>query len=345
MQLYTPSSPHIHSGSSVSQLMHRVLLALIPGYVMYVALFGWGVVANLMIAVLTAYACETLMLLLRKRPLAPFLSDHSALVTASLLAISLPPLAPWWIVVIGIAFAIIIAKHLYGGLGYNPFNPAMVGYVVLLVSFPRELTTWAGPQEINNVSIGIADAIHISIFGTLGSGAGIDTVTMATPLDHLKTEISRGQSISDIIPASPIFGNLGGNGWEWISLAFLAGGLWLLYKKVIQWYIPVSMLTALVLISTVFHLIDPERYADPVFHLVTGATILGAFFIATDPITASTTEKGRLIYGAGIGILVYIIRTWGGYPDGVAFGVLLMNILAPTLDYYTQPRPYGERKG
>ncbi len=344
MQLNAPSSPHIHSGNQISTLMQRALLALLPGIVIYILLFGWGVAVNILIAITAAIIFEMGAVLLRKRPVMPYLGDYSAVLTAVLLALALPPLAPWWLVVVAVFFAIIFAKHLYGGLGYNPFNPAMIGYVVVLISFPREVTTWLPPEAIGGHVIGLMDAVQASFNGVMSSGLTPDAVSMATPLDHLKTQISQSHLVSDVFNDSPIFGQLAGNGWEWISLGFLAGGCWLIYKKVIHWHIPVATLGSLAVISGLFWIIDAERYASPLFHLLSGGIMLGAFFIATDPVTASTTNKGRILYGIGIGLLVFVIRTWGGYPEGVAFAVLLMNMLAPTLDYYTQPRVFGRSK-
>lgn len=342
MHLKAPSSPHIHSGDQLSQLMQRVLLALLPGIVLYVVFFGWGVILNILIAVLAALTFEAAVLLLRKRPLSPYLGDYSAVLTAVLLALTLPPLAPWWVVVVAVFFAIVFAKHLYGGLGFNPFNPAMIGYVVVLISFPREVTTWLPPESISGHNIGFIDALQVSLGGFLNNGINPDAISMATPLDHLKTQLSQAQNLSEIMHGNPLFGQLGGLGWEWISLGFLVGGCWLIYKRVIHWHIPLATLITLTLVSGLFWLIDAERFASPLFHLLNGGIMLGAFFIATDPVTASTTNKGRILYGIGIGLLVYIIRAWGGYPEGVAFAVLLMNMLAPTLDYYTQPRVFGK---
>lgn len=334
----TSSSPHIHSGNAVGRIMRQVMLALLPAIVVYVALFGWGIVLTLLLAMLTALGCEALMLRLRQRPLAPFLGDGSALLTAMLLALALPPLAPWWLIVTGTAFAIIIAKHLYGGLGYNPFNPAMVGYVVLLISFPREVTDWLPPASLSGHHTGLGEALQAIFAGATATAP--DSVSMATPLDMLKTQLGQGHATGEIL-ASPVYGVFAGTGWEWIALAYLAGGLWLLYVRAIRWHIPAAMLASLAIVSGFFYLIDPQHYASPLFHLLGGAAMLGAFFIATDPITASTTDRGRLLYGAGIGLLVYVIRAWGGYPDGVAFAVLLMNIMAPTLDQFTRPRVFG----
>lgn len=338
----TPSSPHFHGPTTVSAVMMQVVYALIPAIMVYAYLFGWGVIVNILLATITALGVEALMLKLRGRPLAMFLTDGSALVTALLLAIALPPLAPWWLVVVGTAFALIFAKHLYGGLGFNPFNPAMVGYVMLLISFPREMTTWATPMMLERDSLSLLEAAVFSFSGSLPAGLSIDALTMATPLDTLKTQLGLGETVNEI-NNRPVFGLFGGTGWEWINLALLAGGGWLIYKKIIGWQVPVAMLGTLFAISALFWLIDSDQYASPVFHLFTGAAILGAFFIATDPVSGATTVKGRLFFGAGVAILTYVIRNWGGYPDAVAFAVLLMNMAAPTIDHYTKPRVFGHR--
>ena len=344
MPLHTPSSPHVHSGITVTTVMLRVLLALVPGIAVYIWLFGTGVLINITLAIVFALGAEAVMLKLRGRPLQPFLSDGSAVVTAVLFALTLPPLAPWWLSFIGILFAIVVGKHLFGGLGHNLFNPAMLGYVMLLISFPREMTMWAPPLSLSAHPLGFADTLAYVFLGHLPGGLGLDAVTMATPLDHLKTEVSRNHELSAAMSGNPLFGALAGKGWEWLALAYLAGGLWLIKQRIIGWQIPAAMLGALALMAAIFYAIDSERYASPLFHLLSGGALLGAFFIATDPVTAATTPRGRLYYGAGIGVLVYVIRTWGGYPDAVAFAVLLMNIAAPTLDHYTQPRVFGHRK-
>ena len=341
MNLNAPSSPHIHSGNQLSTLMQKVLLALLPGIAVYISFFGWGIVVNILIAVIAALVFEAVVVMLRKRPVGHYLGDYSAVLTAVLLALSLPPLAPWWLIVVGVFFAIVFAKHLYGGLGFNPFNPAMIGYVVLLISFPREVTNWLPPDSVSQQAISFMDALQASVSGAFSNGITADAISMATPLDHLKTQLHQSHPISEIINSGSIFGSFAGLGWEWISITFLLGGCWLIYEKVIHWHIHVAMLGSLTIISGLFWLIDPESYASPLFHLLSGGVMLGAFFIATDPVTASTTNKGRILFGIGIGLLVYIIRTWGGYPEGVAFAVLLMNMLAPTLDYYTQPKVFG----
>lgn len=284
------------------------------------------------------------MLKIRGRPVQPFLSDGSAVVTAVLLALAIPPLAPWWMTLIGVAFAIVIAKHLYGGLGHNTFNPAMVGYVVLLISFPKYMTSWQAPLTLASHPLSFMEALRFIFGGGLPGSVNIDAVTTATVLDTLKTQLRLAHPVNEISATHPIFGTLAGVGTEWIALGFLAGGLWLIYKKVIAWHIPAAVLGSLAIISTIAYLSDSAHYAGPLFHLVAGASILGAFFIATDPVTAPAATRGRVIYGIGIGVLIYIIRAWGGYPDAVAFAVLLMNLATPTIDYYIKPRTFGHVK-
>jgi len=340
MQFKISTAPFTHQGNSVSAIMRQVLYALIPGIVVYVYFFGWGIVVNILLTSVTALSCESLMLMLRKRPQYPFLTDNSALLTAWLLALALPPLLPWWIAVLGTAFGIIFAKHLYGGLGYNPFNPAMAAYAMLLISFPIEMTLWPAEASLSGHYPGLFHSFSIIFFGQPVGGLTLDAFSGATPLDTMKTGLTQFQTIEEI-KRNPLFGVYGAKGWEWISGTFFLGGCWLIYKRVITWHIPLAMLGSLFFISGVFFLFDPDIHPSALFHIVSGASILGAFFIATDPVTAASSTKGCLYYGAGIGILIYVIRTWGSYPDGTAFAVLLMNMAAPIIDYYTQPRVFG----
>ena len=314
------SSPFLPVRNSVTAVMRDVLVALIPGVLIYTALFGFGVLQQLLLAMVSCWVIEALVLYLRSKPLRPFLTDGSALLTGALLALSLPPGAPWWIAVVGSAAAMLLGKHLYGGLGNNAFNPAMVGFVVLLISFPVQMTAWPAMQP-------------------LWAGAA-DAVSAATPLDHVRTQLALHRTL-DEIGHDGSFGILAGRGWEWVALAWLAGGLFLLWRRQIRWQIPVGVLAGMLLPALLFWAWDADRYGSPLFHALSGATLLGAFFIATDPVSAATTPRGRLIYGLGIGLITYIVRSWGGYPDGIAFAVLLMNLCAPTLDQYTRPRVYG----
>ncbi len=341
MQFKQFPSPHSHQkNTDVSIVMRQVLYALVPGIMTYVWFFGWGVIVHLLLASLTSLVCEALILKIRRRPLSLFLTDNSALVTACLLALALPPIAPWWITILGTAFAIVFAKHLYGGLGYNPFNPAMVGYVMLLISFPIEMTNWPVLPELGGHYFGFIESLNLILFNQLSGTLSLDAISGATVLDTMKTQLIQLYTTSEI-KQETLFGNFGGKGWEWLNNAFLVGGGWLIYKKVITWHVPVAMLGSLLFISLIFFLIDPDANPSPFFHLFSGAAIFGAFFIATDPVTAATSNQGKLWFGAGIGVLVYVIRSWGGYPDGVAFAVLLMNMTAPMIDYYTRPRVFG----
>ncbi|MCK5359168.1 MAG: electron transport complex subunit RsxD, partial [Gammaproteobacteria bacterium] len=316
-------SPHTPAQASVSRVMLNVILALIPGIVVYIFYFGWGVLVNIVLASVFALLAESLVLAMRKRPVVTTLFDGSALLTGILLALALPPHSSWWVIAVGVFFAIVIAKQLYGGLGLNPFNPAMTGYVVLLISFPLEMTRWNPPLELAEQSLSLIEAFRYSFNGYLPSSMDVDMISLATPLDIARERVEMGMNLSQIKSEFSIFSNLSGKGTEWINFAFLAGGIWLLLKGLIDWRIPASLLLAMSAIAGVFWLINPEQYLSPLFHLFAGATMLGAFFIATDPVTASTTVRGRLIYGFMIGALVFVIRHWGGYPDGVAFAVLL----------------------
>lgn len=335
-------SPFILDRTSVTQVMAWVLVALLPGIAVYVWLFGPGVLITLTLATVTALAAETVMLQARGYPLKPFLTDLSAIVTAWLLALSLPSLAPWWLIITGTLFAIVVAKHLYGGLGQNIFNPAMVGYAVLIVSFPVQMTHWAGPLELTSVHLSLAQSATV-IFGSDVPKATLDAVTMATPLDSLRTGLLRQLTVDEVMTA-PIFGRFGGTGFEWLAAAFLLGGLVLWALRIISWHVPLAFLAGIWLTAGFLHFYDAGRYGAPWFHLFAPSVMLGAFFIATDPVTGATTPRGKLIFGLGAGFLTMAIRTWGGFPDGVAFAILLMNVCAPLIDQYTQPRVYGEAK-
>lgn len=343
MALFRISPPFLAGTNRVTLQMLQVLLAMVPAVIAMVYFFGPAVLINIVLAVVAALLAEAVMLKLRHRPVRPFLSDGSAAVTAVLLAVALPPLSPWWLTVVGILFAIVFAKHLYGGLGYNPFNPAMVGYVLLLLSFPLEMTTWLPALSLSDNPLGFVDAFQLIFYGETTTGLSLDAVSGATPLDTMKTQIGL-QIAPELVSKQNLFGYFGGIGWEWINAWFLLGGLFLLYRRVISWQVPVAMLATLFILSSITQLFAPDITGSPLFHLFSGGTMIGAFFIATDPVSGSTTPYGRLLFGAGVGALTYIIRIWGGYPDGVAFAVLLMNMLVPLIDYYTQPVVYGGSK-
>lgn len=336
-------SPFITKPVSVSQIMLHVLLALIPGVMLYVWFFGPAILISIALASITALATESLMLKLRNRPIAPFLKDNSALLTAWLLALSIPPLAPWWLIVVGTAFAIAVSKHLYGGLGSNPFNPAMIGYAVLIISFPAQMTHWLTPASLETASLSLPEQLSYIFGGLLPEGIRIDAVTMATPLDTLKTQLHMNGQINTILDM-PIYGHLAGTGSEWVAAGFLLGGLYLYMQRIISWHIPAAFLATLYLTAGLFHLLDPAHYVTPLFHWFSGAAMLGAFFILTDPVTSPTTPRGKLIFACGAGLLTYLIRVYGGFPDGVAFATLLMNICVPLIDAWTQPSVFGKKE-
>lgn len=337
-------SPFITKSNSVSEIMFKVMLALIPGIALYVWYFDPAILVSLTLASLTALATETAMLKLRERPLKPFLSDNSALLTAWLLALSIPPLAPWWMVVVGTAFAIAVSKHLYGGLGNNPFNPAMIGYAVLIISFPVHMTHWLTPHALGGIELSFAEQLGYIFNGVLPNGLTLDAVTMATPLDTLKTQLHLGLSVHDISDM-PIYGRLAGKGSEMVALGFAIGGVYLLLNRIITWHLPVAYLGALFATAGIFHLVDPTHYVTPLFHWFSGAAMIGAFFILTDPVTSPTTAKGKIIFAVGAGVLTYLIRAFGGFPDGMAFATLFMNICVPLIDAWTQPKVFGKKGG
>jgi electron transport complex protein RnfD len=334
------SSPFIHNQNSVQGLMLKLQLAAIPAIAAHVYVFGWGILIHIVLALVTALAAEALMLRLRQRPIRPFLFDNSVMITAVAIAFCMPPTAPWWTLVFAVSFGVIIGKHLYGGLGYNPFNPAMLGYAVLLISFPAQMSSWIEPAFVSGQYLSFGQTFS-QIFGlTSAPTALIDSMTSATPLDLIKTQVSQGLPVNEFQWAPRVTDQ----GWAWINAAFVLGGVWLLWQRVIHWRVPTALLGTLALLSGFFWWLDPQIYASPLTHLSMGGIMLVAFFIATDPVTSAATPRGRLIYAALIGALIYVIRTWGAYPDGIAFAVLLANMCVPLIDHYTQPRVYGYKK-
>ena len=329
-------APFLLKDVSVSQVMIQVCVALIPGIAAYAWLVGPAILVQLVIATLAALAAEAVMLHLQKKPQALFLSDGSALVTAWLIALTCPPLAPWWLVATGTAFAIVVAKHLYGGLGQNPFNPAMVAFAVCIVAFPALMSQWP------NIGLELPFVDQVNVI--LGLAPRVDALSGATPLDAMKTALKLGDgsvNVVQLLANQDIYGNFAGRGWEWVAAGYLLGGLWLWQRKLITWHVPVAFIGALLVISGALWLYQPAQFASPLFHLFSGGSMIGAFFIATDPVSGCTTPRGKLIFGAGAGLLAYVIRVFGGYPDGVAFAVLLMNLSAPVIDLLTQPRIFG----
>lgn len=336
------TSPFFTRPTKTAVVMLKVLAALLPGIVAYIYSFGIGVLIQLGLATITALVAEAAMLRLRRVPVKPFLTDFSAVLTAWLLALSIPPLAPWWLVIVGTLMAIIVAKHLYGGLGNNLFNPAMVGFATLIVSFPALMSQWPAPLSLGQEHLSSAAQLA-HIFGGI-TGRAWDAIASATPLDTLRTQLLAHRPMDSIL-SEPVFGRVGGVGTEWIVAGYLLGGLYLWSQRLIPWQIPIGFLGGLSLTAAAFWLAGAEGAAPPLFHIATGGAMLGAFFILTDPVSGPTTPRGRLIFAAMAGLLTYLIRVFGAYPDGVAFAVLIMNIAAPLIDRYTQPPVFGRKNG
>jgi Na+-translocating ferredoxin:NAD+ oxidoreductase subunit D len=319
-------SPHAHGKETTRKLMLGVIIALLPALFTSVFYFGWGAIivtaTSIISCVLFEYLIQRFIL---KKPIS--ITDGSALVTGLLLAFNLPSNIPVFIVVIGSFVAIVIAKMTFGGLGNNPFNPALVGRVFMLISFPVAMTSWPVPVGF---ATGYADA-----------------VTGATPLAIIKEGLKNGESISQLVaqipsPARMFMGNMGGSMGEVAAIALLIGFVWLLYKKIITWHIPVSIIGSMAVFTGILWLINPEKNADPMFHILAGGVLLGAIFMATDYVTSPMNPKSMLIYGCGIGILTVIIRVWGAYPEGVSFAILIMNAFVPLMNAYIKPKRFGE---
>src|SRR5210317_410773 len=338
--------PYWSPPTSVASLMLQVLAALVPAAVAHVWFFGPGLIFNLLVAGIFAIAGEAFMMWMRGRSLETALTDYSALVTAALLAFALPSLTPWWVTATGALFGIVVAKHLYGGLGFNIFNPAMAGYVIILVTFPMYLNLWIAPRmgDIDYQHLTIVQTLVFTLTGNLPDALGYDAVSRATPLDVMKSGLNNMATATEI-RTNPVMGDFGGRGWEWIGNFLAIGGFWLMIRKVIRWQIPLGVGLGLLVPASIMYLVGPGTNPRPGFHLFAGATILCAFFIATDPVSAATSTRGRFVYGLGIGFLTWCIRCWGSYADGVAFAVLIMNMAVPASDYLTRPAVVGHRKG
>lgn len=342
MEFQRREAPYIAAKATVSSMMLQVLLALVPAALAHMWYFGPGFIINFVIASAFCIAGEFAMTRIRGRDPIVALSDLSALVTAALLAFALPSLTPWWVTGTGALFGIVVAKHLYGGIGFNVFNPAMAGYVVILVAFPMHLNLWVAPRmgDIDYQYLSVLESLRYTLTGLLPDALSFDAVSRATPLDAMKSGLNNARTVAEV-QTLPIMGDFGGRGWEWIGNFIAVGGFWLLIRKIIRWHIPVGVGVGLLLPATIMYLVESGANPSPGFHLFGGATILCAFFIATDPVSAATSPKGRFVYGLGIGFLIYAIRTWGAYADGVAFAVLIMNMAVPAIDYMTQPHIVG----
>ena len=334
MALMNLSSPHHHSLSKTSRLMAWVLLATLPGLAVQSYFYGYGTLINLVWASGLALGLEALVLGLRRRPIMIFLTDGSALVTAFLIALALPPFSPWWLTLIAVLFSIVFAKHLYGGLGNNPFNPAMVGYAICLIAFPVSMTQWPAIEQ--TLSFGQ----QWQWFWMESIDGGIDAWTGATALDLMRH--TNGLTLNEVALDNPQLG-LSLSVSMWVNLAYLAGGIGLLAINAFTWHAPIAMLASLGFCAGLFHMGEPDLYPSASQHLLSGATMFSAFFIVTDPVSGATSRKGKVVFGIGVGILVFIIRTFGSYPDAFAFAILLMNLSAPLIDTYTRPKAYGHK--
>lgn len=323
MNLLISPSPHVHSGDSIEKNMYGVLIALIPAFICSVLFFGIGAIIVMLTSVLACLFFEYVIqkYLMKQQPT---IFDGSALITGVLLAFNVPSNLPVWIIIIGALVAIGIGKMSFGGLGCNIFNPALVGRVFLLISFPVQMTTWPLPQGF--------------------AGSYLDAQTGATPLAILKEAVKTGQPVTDLLSADTfigyknmLIGNTGGSLGEVAALALLIGFAYMLFRKIISWHIPVAIFATVIIFSGILHLCNPEQYAGPLFHLLSGGMMLGAIFMATDYVTSPMTYKGMFIYGAGIGILTVVIRVFGAYPEGMSFAILIMNAFTPLINRYCKP--------
>jgi Na+-translocating ferredoxin:NAD+ oxidoreductase subunit D len=345
--VYTDKSgPFTHGPSSVNKTMNTVMLALVPATLFDAWLFGLPAIFLFCVTVTACMAVEAACLAIQDKPVAPTLNDGSVMLTGWLLAMSLPPWAPWWVAVMASIFAVALSKHVFGGLGQNVFNPAMVGRIAVLVSFPVQMTSFVPAHPLFAAgSPGVAESLGI----TFGHAFNLDTMSAASALGYVKTELSRGIPVSESIKHVPdlmdmALGMHAGSFGETSAVLVLAGGLFLIAKRIISWHIPVAMLGTLFAMGTLFHGVNPERFTDGLFQVLSGASILGAFFIATDYVTSPVSKQGQLVYGFGIGLMTWIIRTFAGYPEGVAFAVLLMNALVPIIDHHLRPRAFGRTR-
>ena len=347
MKVQAISGPHTSTKSHVSGIMLQVIIALLPATLFGLYLFGWPAINLFVITLISAVMFEYVCLLLANKPTMA-IRDNSALLTGWLLAMTLPPWAPWWIAVVGTGIAIIVGKHVFGGLGQNVFNPAMLARVALLISFPVEMTTWANVNPIfSSQAPDFMQGLHITFMGLEQA----DSYSGATVLGHVKTELLQNhllpESLSGVYQQPQAWlGFMRGSLGETSAILLALGGIWLLFKGIIKWQIPLAVLSAVFVLSSLFHWLDPSHYLSPWVQLSSGALICVAFFIATDYVTSPNSATGQLIFGFSCGCLIFIIRTWGAYPEGAGFAVLLMNAMTPLIDHYIKPRIYGRnRKG
>ncbi|MEE3475928.1 MAG: RnfABCDGE type electron transport complex subunit D [Candidatus Cryptobacteroides sp.] len=317
-------NPHLHSKTTTAVLMRDVVIALLPAVIVSVVFYGWKELLVLAVSVLSCILIEwSVTKYLLRKPCT--IGDWSAAVTGILLALNLPSTTPWWVVLIGAIVAIGVAKMTFGGLGQNVFNPALVGRVFLLISFPTYMTHWVQPQGL----------------------FGVDAVTGATPLGVIKEGLMQGASVPDLMAAhgysysQMLFANIGGSAGEACAIALLVGFVYLLVRKVIKPWITLSILGTVAVVSAIFWLANPMQFTDPLFNLLTGGLILGSCFMATDYVTSPMTTKGGIIFGIGIGFITLMIRYFGSYPEGVSFAILIMNSVVPLLNKWFHQKKYG----
>ena len=323
-RLLVSPSPHIHSKTSTKSLMRDVVIALLPAVIVSIVFYGWKELLVISVSVLSCVLLESLITryMLRKPDT---ICDWSAAVTGVLLALNLPPTTPWWVVLIGAAVAIGVAKMTFGGLGQNVFNPALVGRVFLLISFPTCMTHWEIPQGL----------------------FGLDAVTGATPLGVIKEGLMQGGDVAGIMAengysySQMLLANIGGSAGEASAIALLVGFVYLLVRKVIKPWITLSVLGTVAVVSLIFSLIDPAQYTGPLFNLLSGGMILGACFMATDYVTSPMSTKGGIVFGVGIGFITLMIRYFGAYPEGMSFAILIMNSTVPLLNRWFHQKKYG----
>ncbi len=316
-------SPHLHDGSSVKKIMYSVIIALAPALLWSFFVFGFPAV---FVTLVSVASCVLFEWLIQKYILkvTPTINDGSAIVTGILLSMNLPATLPFWIVIIGALIAIGIAKMSFGGLGQNPFNPALVGRVFLLISFPVQMTTW--PQNLR----------------------AADAISGATPLSLIKEGLKTGESVSEIMKKLPdygdlLLGNIGGSLGEISALLLLIGFAFLIIRKVITWHIPVSVIGSVFIFTGIMWLINPDKNIDPLYHILTGGVILGAIYMATDMITSPMSKTGQIVFGIGIGVITVCIRLWGAYPEGISFAILVMNAFTPLINNYIKPKHFGAK--
>lgn len=314
--LYLSSSPHVHEGGTTAQAMRAVIYALLPCVGVWIFSFGLQSILVMLLCIVGCVVAEAVCQKMMGRAIT--IADGSAAMTGILLAFNIPPNSSWWMAILGGIVSIVVGKQVFGGLGYNSFNPALIGRTVLLISFPVQMTTWVMPRSLE--------------------------ITSATPLSELKMAVGLQGAIPDELKAqlgSVVMGGFGGQLGVISGLALIAGGCYLLYRKIITWHIPGAYIGSALILSGILWAVDSSKYPSPVFHLFTGGLLLGAIFMATDWVTTPITTRGMLIFGTGCGVLTILIRVFGGYPEGVAFSILLMNAATPVIDRFTVPKKFG----